>query len=125
MPSSDLIEIQANALALAVLLLALAKGKEEDEIEKITYLQTHKDFLNQPIANMTRQSIYKMVDLRMEEGYLYRMDRLEQTAESHDARIKQLEVNRQPPKICSRTQVRRCTASSKRNLAIALIRLLT
>ena len=99
MPSSDLIEFHAAALSLAVLIQAKAKGEAGEEAKKITYPQTHKEFLNQPIANMTRQSIYTMVDKRMEGGHLYRIDRLEQTAESHGVRITQLEANRQPPKI--------------------------
>ncbi len=95
MSSSDLSEIQANALALVVLLQANAKGKEEDEIKKITYPQTHKDFLNQPFANMTRQSIYTMVDKRMEGGHLYRIDSL--NANRRIPRCENYAARSQPP----------------------------
>jgi hypothetical protein len=99
MPSSDLIEFHALSLALAVIIQAKAKGEDESETELVSYPRTHKEYKAQPFANMTRQSIYTMVDKRMEGGYVYRIDRLEQTAESHGVRITQLEANRQPPKI--------------------------
>lgn len=99
MPSSDLIEFHANALALAVLIQAKAKGKaeDEDEAEGGTY---QKRFLAQPIADMTKGHLKKFIEKRVDwhmQGHLYRIDRLEKTAESHGIRITQLEANQKPP----------------------------
>lgn len=98
MPSSNPIELHAAALGLAVLIQAKAKSEAGgEETKKVAhYPPTHKEFLNQPITKVTRQGIHKIVDAHM-EGYLFRIDRLEQTAESHGARIKQLEASRKPP----------------------------
>ncbi len=38
------------------------------------------EYLAQPIANMTWQNRWNMVDERLEGGHLYRIDRLEKTA---------------------------------------------
>lgn len=100
MASPDLIEFHAAALALAVLLQAKAKGKSEDEGSQVEIDTPKKRYLAQPIAEMTRGDVQNIVERRVDkhmEGYLFRIDRLEQTAESHGARIKQLEASRQPP----------------------------
>jgi hypothetical protein len=49
---------------------------------------------------MTRQDIHNMVEQRVDkhmEDYFFRIARLEHTAESHEARITQLEASRKPP----------------------------
>jgi hypothetical protein len=99
MSTPGLIEIQANALALALLIQAQAKAKGESETEFVSYPRTHKEYLAQSIANMTRQDIWNMVDKRLEGGHLYRIDRLEKTVESYGVRIAQLEANQKPPQL--------------------------
>ena len=55
------------------------------------------EYLAQPIANMTRQDRWNMVDERLEGGHLYRIDRPLQTVEFYGVRIAQLEANQKPP----------------------------
>ena len=101
MSCSDLIEFYAFALALALLIQAQAKDKGSDKSEgkKSVYPRTHEEYLNQPITKVTRQGIWKMVDERLEGGHLYRIDRLEKTAEFYGVRIAQLEANQKPPQL--------------------------
>jgi hypothetical protein len=99
MSSSDLIEFHANALALAVLIQAQAKDKDKGETEFVSYPRTHKEYLAQPIANMTRQDIWNMVNERLEGEHLYRIDRPLKTVEFYGVRIAQLEANQKPPQL--------------------------
>jgi hypothetical protein len=99
MSSSDLIEFHVAALAQAVFIQALAKDKDESETERVSYPRTHKEYLAQPIANMTRQDIWNMVNERLEGGHLYRIDRPLKTVEFYGVRIAQLEANQKPPQL--------------------------
>jgi hypothetical protein len=97
MSSPDLIEFHVAALALAILIQAKGKSDEGSQAEIDT---PKKRYLAQPIAQMTKGDVIDMINYRVDkhmEGYLFRIERLEQTAESYGARIKQLEVSRQPP----------------------------